>query len=46
MEMRVALDAVFERLPDLRFDPDVAAPRIVGSIMRSPDSLPVRFGSR
>jgi cytochrome P450 len=46
MEMRVALDGVLERLPNLRFDPDAPAPGIVGSIMRSPDSLPVRFGSR
>jgi cytochrome P450 len=44
MESRVALDAVIERLPDLRIDPDAPAPRIIGSIMRSPDSLLVRFG--
>lgn len=44
MEMRVALDAVLERLPDLRLDPDAPAPRIVGSVFRSPDALPVCFG--
>lgn len=43
LESRVALDAVLARLPDLRLDPDEPAPRIVGSIMRSPDALPVRF---
>jgi cytochrome P450 len=43
LETRVALDAVLERLPDLRLDPDVPRPRIVGTIFRSPDALPVRF---
>jgi cytochrome P450 len=43
METRVALDAIVERLDDLRFDPEAPSPRIVGSIFRSPDALPVRF---
>jgi cytochrome P450 len=43
LESRVALDAVLTHLPDLRLDPDAPPPRIVGSIMRSPDALPVRF---
>jgi len=43
METRVALDAVLERLRDLRIDPDASRPRVVGSIFRSPDALPVRF---
>jgi cytochrome P450 len=43
MESRVALDAVVERLDDLRLDPEAPTPRIVGSIFRSPDALPVRF---
>jgi cytochrome P450 len=43
MESRVALDAVFERLHDLRLDPDEPPPRIVGNVFRSPDALPVRF---
>ncbi|MGH2636913.1 MAG: cytochrome P450 [Acidimicrobiia bacterium] len=43
MESRVALEAVLERLPDLRLDPDAPRPRIVGSVMRSPDALPVCF---
>ena len=43
METRVALDALLERLPDLRLDPDAPSPRIVGNVFRSPDTLPVRF---
>jgi cytochrome P450 len=43
METRVALDAILERLHDLRLDPGAARPRIVGSVFRSPNTLPVRF---
>ncbi len=43
METRVALDAVIERLQDLRLDPDAPSPKIVGSLFRSPDALPVAF---
>ncbi len=43
METRVALDAVLERLPDLRLDPDAPHPRVVGTAFRSPDSLPACF---
>lgn len=43
METRIALDAVLERLHDLRLDPDGSRPKIVGSIFRSPDALPVCF---
>jgi cytochrome P450 len=46
MEMKVALDAVLDRLTDLRLDPDAPAPRIVGTAFRSPDSLPVLFGAQ
>ena len=45
METRVALDAIVERLDDLRFDPEAPSPRIVGSVFRSPDALPVRFNA-
>jgi cytochrome P450 len=45
MESRIALDALLERLPDLRLDPEAPAPRVVGSIFRSPDALPVRFAA-
>lgn len=43
METRVLLERLFERLPNLRFDPDQPAPAITGLIFRSPPSLPVRF---
>ncbi|HEV3451626.1 MAG TPA: cytochrome P450 [Acidimicrobiia bacterium] len=43
METRVALDAILERLHDLRLDPDAPRPKIVGSLFRSPDALPVLF---
>jgi cytochrome P450 len=43
MESLVALDAVLERLPDVRLDPTAPAPRIVGSLFRSPTALPVCF---
>jgi cytochrome P450 len=43
METRVALDAMLERLHDLRLDPEAPRPRIVGSLIRSPDTIPVCF---
>ena len=43
MEMRVLLDAVLDRLPGLRLDPDADDPHIHGLIFRSPPNLPVRF---
>jgi cytochrome P450 len=43
METRVALDVVLDRLHDLRLDPEAPPPKIVGSVFRSPDGLPVRF---
>jgi cytochrome P450 len=45
MESRVALDALLDRLDGVAFDVDAPAPRIVGSIFRSPDALPVRFSA-
>ncbi|TML93803.1 MAG: cytochrome P450 [Actinobacteria bacterium] len=45
METRVALDAVLERLHDLRLDPEAPRPAIVGSVFRSPDALPVCFNA-
>jgi cytochrome P450 len=44
MEMRVAADAVLDRLPDLRLDPAVEDVHIHGDRFRSPTSLPVLFG--
>ncbi len=43
MESRLALDAVLQRLHDLRIDSQTPHPRIIGSLFRSPDTLPVRF---
>jgi cytochrome P450 len=43
METRVALEAILERLHNLRLDPEAPRPRIVGSVFRSPDALPVLF---
>jgi cytochrome P450 len=45
METRVAVNAVLDRLPNLRLDPDATDdPHIHGDIFRSPTSLPVLFG--
>lgn len=44
-EMFVALDAVLDRLPDLRWDPAAEPPRIVGLEHRGPIAVPVTFGS-
>jgi cytochrome P450 len=44
MEMRVALDLLLDRLPDLRLDPDGDDPHIRGQVFRSPTSIPVLFG--
>jgi cytochrome P450 len=44
MEMRVALNLLFNRLPGLRLDPDADDPHIRGQVFRSPTSIPVLFG--
>jgi HIP---CoA ligase len=41
----VALELLFDRLPNLRFDPEGNDPHIRGQVFRSPTSLPVLFGS-
>ena len=43
LEMRVALNLLFDRLPKLRLDPDGDDPHIRGQVFRSPTSLPVLF---
>ncbi|MBL7488851.1 cytochrome P450 [Frankia sp. AgB1.9] len=43
LEMRVALNTLLDRLPDLRLDPDGDDPHIHGQVFRSPTSLPVLF---
>jgi cytochrome P450 len=45
LEMRVALNLLFDRLPNLRLDPDGDDLHIRGQVFRSPTSLPVLFGS-
>jgi cytochrome P450 len=44
LEMRVALNLLLDRLPDLRMDPEGADPHIRGQVFRSPTSLPVLYG--
>jgi cytochrome P450 len=44
LEMRTALNLLFDRLPNLRLDPDGDDPHIHGQVFRSPTSLPVLFG--
>ncbi len=44
METMVVMNAVLDRLPDLRMDPDAEAPYITGMIFRAPPALPVVFG--
>jgi cytochrome P450 len=44
MEMRVALNLLLDRLPNLRLDPEGDDPHIRGQVFRSPTSIPVLFG--
>jgi cytochrome P450 len=46
LEMRVALNLLLDRLPDLRLDPAGDDPHIRGHVFRSPTSLPVLFATR
>jgi cytochrome P450 len=43
MEGTVAINALLDRLPDVRLDPSAPAPHVVGVAFRSPASLPVEF---
>lgn len=43
MELTMALHSLLDRLPDLRLDPDYAAPVIRGLTMRGAESVHVRF---
>jgi len=43
LELRVGLDAILSRLPNLRLDPDEPAPLIQGLAFRGPVALPVLF---
>lgn len=44
MEMRVAVNLLLDRLPNLRLDPAGEDPHIHGQVFRSPTQLPVLFG--
>ncbi len=43
-EMNVGIGALLDRLPDLRLDPDAAAPQFVGFYERGVMDIPVVFG--
>jgi len=43
LELRVGLDEILTRLPNLRLDPDAPAPVIQGFAFRGPDAIPVVF---
>jgi cytochrome P450 len=43
MEAAVAINALLDRLPDLRLDPSAPAPHVTGMAFRSPAALPVEF---
>jgi cytochrome P450 len=43
MELRVGINKVLDRLPNLRLDPDAPDASIAGFAFRGPDRLPVRF---
>lgn len=44
-EMRLALEAVLDRLPGIHLDPEYPPPNVVGFAFRGPDHLRVRFDS-
>ncbi|HEY6427502.1 MAG TPA: cytochrome P450 [Acidimicrobiales bacterium] len=44
IEMRVAVNLLLDRLPNLRMDPQGDDPHIRGQVFRSPTALPVLFG--
>jgi cytochrome P450 len=46
METRVLLEALLDRLPELRLDPEAEDVHVTGLIFRSPLALPVRFEPR
>ncbi|MCK9543060.1 MAG: cytochrome P450, partial [Novosphingobium sp.] len=43
VEMTRALNAILDKLPNLRLDPDKPAPQIIGHMLRYPEHLWVRF---
>lgn len=45
MESTVAINALLDRVPDLRLDPDAPPPQVVGMAFRSPAALAVEFAA-
>lgn len=43
METTVAVNALLDRLPDMRLDPDAPTPMINGVAFRSPTAVPIEF---
>jgi cytochrome P450 len=43
VEMHRAMNAILDRLPNLRLDPEMPPPEIRGHLLRAPDHLYVRF---
>jgi cytochrome P450 len=43
-EMHTAISGLLDRLPNLRLDPDQAAPEIIGMYERGPTAIPVVWG--
>lgn len=43
VEMTRALNALLDNLPNLRLDPDMPPPQMIGHILRSPEHVYVRF---
>jgi cytochrome P450 len=46
VEMTRALNAILDRLPNIRLHPDKPVPRLIGHILRSPPDLWVKFDPR
>ncbi len=43
-EMNTGINALLDRLPNLRLDPDEEPPRLVGFYERGATAIPVAFG--
>jgi cytochrome P450 len=43
MELRTAMNAILDRLPNLRLDPDAPKPWVTGLLFRMPTAVPVVF---
>ena len=43
LQLKEAINALLDRLPNLRLDPNAPPPRIKGFNFRAPDRLPVLF---